>query len=235
MAVAVVQKTFVALEALAACGPCSLANLSRSARFPKPTLYRILRTLGGMGYVAQDAQSGTWAVTEQLAELTGNSAALKRRALPIMERLFERFGETVNLGVLRGIHIRYLLVLETRKALRHIVQPGAADPFYSTALGRALAGHLSKEGLRRLLEQLKRQPDRGDCPRTPSLLRILKTSREQGWAIDDEETVPGVVCIGVPLLEEGLPIAAISISIPTARLTPALRKKIVASLKECVQ
>jgi len=164
MAVAVVQKTFVALEALAACGPCSLAHLSRSARFPKATLYRILRTLGGMGYVSQDRQSGAWSVTEQLSELTGNSAALKRRALPIIERLFERFGETVNLGVLRGIHIRYLLVLETRKALRHIVQPGAADPFYSTALGRALAAHLSPDGLRRLLEQLNRQPDRNGCP-----------------------------------------------------------------------
>src|SRR5690348_9870154 len=106
MAVAVVQKTFVALEALSACGPCSLAQLSRSARFPKATLFRILRTLGGMGYVKQDSQSGAWSVTDQLAELAGNNVALKRRVLPVMEKLFERFGETVNLGVLRGIHIR---------------------------------------------------------------------------------------------------------------------------------
>jgi DNA-binding IclR family transcriptional regulator len=235
MAVAVVQKTFVALEALAACGPCSLAQLSRSARFPKATLFRILRTLGGMGYVKQDSQSGAWSVTDQLAELAGNNVALKRRALPVMEKLFERFGETVNLGVLRGIHIRYLHVIETRKALRHIVQPGAADPFYSTALGRALAAHLPADGLRRLFEQLDRQPVQNGIPRRAQLLKVLNASRAQGWAIDDEETVPGVVCFGAPLLEDGAPIAAVSVSIPTARLSPALRKQVVAALKECVR
>jgi len=46
----------------------------------------------------------------------------------------------------------------------------------------------------------------------------LDTVREQGFAIDNEERVDGVWCIGAPIKSEGNVLGAVSVSGPTNRM-----------------
>lgn len=52
------------------------------------------------------------------------------------------------------------------------------------------------------------------------LIAELVKARQNGWAADREEHELGVSCIAAPLLDfHGAPLGAISVSLPTARLS----------------
>ncbi len=230
-----IEKGLFVLESLTEFDfPVSLKVLTQRTRLPKPTLYRILQTLVRTEYVTQESDQGHYAISPKLAEIGSSQrhSALKEAVLPRMERLYHAFAETVNLGVLVGTNVQYLHVLETEKSLRWIVRPGAQDAYYCTALGRAIAAFLPHEAQERLLVQGKLERR---TPKTPSdvehLKRILRQARDNGWALDDEENAVGVVCFAAPLFRKGTPVAAVSISVPKSRLTPALKSEIVQALE----
>jgi DNA-binding IclR family transcriptional regulator len=233
MGIAVVEKAFMVLERLAAHGESiTLARLSEQTQLPKPTAYRVLQTLVELGYVAQDRE-GRYCLTMKLGSLgdANHYHYLKLRAAPHMERLYRQFNETVNLGVLDGLGIHYIHVLETTNALRMMVQPNAEDQFYYTAIGRAIVAFLPKEEQDALVRSVTLRPVTPKTVRTKKdLQRILNETRERGWAIDDEEAVTGVTCFGVPFIEGDRPIAAVSITLPTTRLTPEHRQAILDAL-----
>lgn len=222
MSIAVVEKTFQILEAMARSGKAMpLLALSEETALPKPTAYRILQSLAGLGYVAQEEKTGHYFTTWRLSDLVPRDPhlRLKEAARPAMERLHARFNETVNLGVLDGGTVRYIQVLETTKPLRWVVRPGRSDPFHLTALGRAIAAFQSRDRQDRLLEKADGDPKR--------LRRILDETRRRGWAMEEEEAAAGVACLAMPLAERGVANAAISVSVPVSRLTRKLRDELV--------
>jgi len=222
--VQLLRKALGVLEALGAAGSAvSLAELTRRVGLPKPTVYRIVRTLVDAGYASQEPGSRAYAPTASLVRLgrSGTALELRRRALPLMERLHRKFNETVNLAVLEETDVVYVHVVETTRPLRLMTRPDARDPFHSTSLGRAIAAFLPDAGRRALLAR---------APRRPALEATLRGVRRRGWAEDREENEPGVVCFGVPILERGAPVAALSVTLPLVRLSAAREKQIVAQL-----
>lgn len=236
MAIALVEKTFQVLEALARLGaPAPLVRLSVEAELPKPTAYRILQSLASLGYVAQEEGTGHYFATGRLAGLASRDPyhALKERARPVMERLHGRFDETVNLGVLEGTKIVYALVMETEQSLRWVVRPGRSDPFYCTALGRAVVAFLPEERRKRLLGKARlKRVGANTVTQKKKLCAILDETRRRGWASEEEERAAGVVCLAMPLVGWGETEAAISVSVPVSRFTKKMRQSIVAEFRD---
>ena len=225
------KKAFGVVERLGASGRAmTLSDLTRQVALPKPSVYRILRALVELGYAAQDPVTSRYALTGRLSRIGrgAETIELRRLALPLMERLHRKFNETVNLAVLEGADVVYVHVLETGRPLRLMTRPDARDPFHSTSLGRAMAAFLP-DGERD--ELLKRADLRPRTSRT-DLEALLRRVRRRGWAEDREENEPGVVCYGVPLLKGGRPVAALSVTLPLVRLTPAREREILAALKD---
>jgi DNA-binding IclR family transcriptional regulator len=233
VSIAVVRKTVSALEKLAESDePLSLAALAAQARLPKPTAHRILQTLAALGYVAQD-ETSRYYLTSKLDSLAQSSRYrdLKLRAVPLMTALHRQFNETVNLGVLEGSKVHYIHVIETTRSLRMMVQPNAADEYYFTAIGRAIAAHLPEAHVETLLRSTTLRPI---TPKTVAsrkrLLAILRETRQRGWAIDDEESVLGVVCLAVPIFVKDCALAAVSVTMPKTRATKEVCQAVVDSL-----
>ena len=228
MSIAVLDKAFSILEVLARTGrELTLAELAEEARLPKPTVHRILRSLRDLGYVGQSDRRGTYQLSGRLASLReyGRDEAVRAKARPVMERLQAEFDETVNLGLLEGVFVRYVQVLETSQALRWIVKPGARDPFHTTALGRAIVANLPDEQQRRLV--VKAAP-RG--PRRTRLQQELAATRTRGYALEEGETVAGVACVAIPLDWLGEPLAAVSVAVPIHRYPARQRTALIAAL-----
>ncbi len=95
---------------------------------------------------------------------------------------------------------------------------------YRTALGKAMLAHLSAERRNAVIESLVFQAFTPKTITSPEWFRAeLEKIRKRGYAIDDEESVLGVRCLAAPVLNaEQEPIAALSISGPTARMTKHL-------------
>lgn len=238
MAIAVVERTFQVLEALARLGkPVPLVRLAAEAALPKPTAYRILQSLASLGYVAQE-ESGHYFATDRLAGLAARDPylSLKEQARPLMERLHGRFDETVNLGILEGTKVIYALVMETAQPLRWVVRPGRSDPFHCTALGRAIAAFLATEQRERLLKKVHADRARSGAAIDVEKMRAtLETTRRRGWASEEEETAPGVACLAMSMAPWGAQEAAISLSIPISRFRQSLREAAVKEFRSMAE
>jgi DNA-binding IclR family transcriptional regulator len=234
MSIAVIDKTFTILEVLARTGrPLTLAELAEESRLPKPTVYRILKSVRDLGYVGQVERGGAYELSDRLATLReyGRDEAVRSKVLPIMQELHGAFDETVNLGFLEGAYVRYAHVLETTQALRWIVKPGARDLFSTTALGRAIVAQLPDEQQARLVTKACAvMPARKRRAARMQLERELAATRHRGCALEEEETVVGVACVAVSLAARGEPLAAISVSVPVHRFPAARRTALMAAM-----
>jgi len=234
MSIAVLDRAFSILEVLARSRRAlTLAELAEEGRLPKPTVHRILKSLRDLGYVEQEDRGGAYELTARLASLReyGRDEAVREKARPLMERLHAAFDETVNLGLLEGIFVRYVDVIETTQPLRWIVKPGARDSFRTTALGRAIVAHLPAEQQARLVTKAcVALPARGRKAARAALEQELAATRERGYALEEEETVAGVACLAVPLGFLGEPLAAISLSVPVHRFPARQRAAMIAAL-----
>ncbi|MFI4877073.1 MAG: IclR family transcriptional regulator [Blastopirellula sp. JB062] len=231
-------KAFHVLEVLAgADGDLPLADIVAELGYHKPTVHRLLQDLVELGYVSRIGK-GKYQLTGKLRRLALGKLddRLIEAADPFLRELHDQTGETVNLGVLRGISIRYLQVLESRHPFRLVVDANTKDPFYSTALGRALTSQLSMEDWDGLISHAKVKP------RTPQTVVDLEKLREihlrvkqDGYAIEQDQNDIGVTCIGAPICEKGEIVAAVSVSIPTARVDSNSQPKLIESVKRTAE
>lgn len=214
----IIVKAFKILEAIAAESGCGLAALSQKLEMTKPTVHRIVGDLVGLGFVRRD-ENGHYLPAEALWRLMpGASSRLLAAAEPVMRKLWRRTHETVNLGVLSGQKIRYVRVLNSDLPLRRDVTPGDQDPVLTTALGRILVSRLSQDEQEWFLESLPRQLTPFTLTTRDSLQVALRQASDKGYAIDDQETDLGVCCVAAPIEDSAGDRAALSLSLPTARL-----------------
>jgi IclR family acetate operon transcriptional repressor len=133
--------------------------------------------------------------------------------------LRDEFGETINLGVLDGSRVIYLVVMESPKAMRLSARPGDHDFIHSSALGKAVAAQLDDDEVLRILEieGLPRMTSR-TITDIDMYMRTLNETRRLGYATDYGEAEEGACCIATALPLEGTAIpAAISLSSPATR------------------
>jgi len=223
--VGVIGKVLSVLELLdTAPGGLQLKEIAAGAGINKSTAHRFLSHLEAEGYLFRDALRN-YMVGPKLARLGGGvafQATLSKVARPVMESLRRLTGETINLAVFDGTDVLYIDVIETDHTFRLVTRVGSHLPFYSTAMGKAMVAAMDDSARREeLFANIEFEPI---APRTIGSLTRLKKQlaviRQRGYALDDEEAVAGVRCLGAAILDGGgQVVAAISISGPVVRIT----------------
>lgn len=140
-----------------------------------------------------------------------------------MRRLMEQCGETVNLAVLDRGEVIYLAQTETHKMMRAIAKPGGRAEIFSSGVGKALLAFMSKGETGQLLHRISfYQETENTLSNANDLQGDLEAIRVRGYAIDDEENAIGLRCVAAVIFDENAsPMAGLSISGPTARITDA--------------
>lgn len=213
-----------------------VSELARALGLSPTTVHRILSTLTAEGLLEQNPTAKKYRLGPELT-VVGLVALSQWPFGPacraVMEGLATSTGETVSIGVLRGTEVTYVQQVESRQALRAVREVGMNIPLYCTAQGKILLASAPPDHQAQLLRavQLERF--------TPSTItdkadlhRALNTVRERGYAISDEEYVPGLRGIAVPIRNySGAVTAGLSVMGPSVRLSlyrmesflPALR------------
>ncbi len=224
--VGVLSKTLRLLEIIKGSSvPPNLTELSRRAGLNKSTALRFLAHLEAEGYLRRDERS-RYHLGPRLLELSqaasGSQAHLREVARPLLWELWRESQETVNLGVLEGLEIAYVDCLESPHDLRLVTNIGMRAVYYRTALGKAIAAFLPAHEAQTLLESTEFQAFTPNTLASADLLREeFARIRRAGYAVDNEESVPGIRCVAAPVLNaDNLPAAAVSVSGPTVRITP---------------
>lgn len=237
--VRVVTRALDVLETLRdAQRPLSLQEISSRLGLVKSSGFRLLRTLEERGYVERADHDGRYSLGPEFLTFAQGSVAyrpLRDVARPHMERLLQRFGETVNLGVLRGTEVLYLEMLESAHAFRMTARVGADSPAHSTALGKAIAAHLTPDDLAALLSSQVLVALTPQTITSPfAWRRELARTRARGYAEDNGETEPEASCLAAPIFgADDRVVAAISLSGPTSRIRALKPKAVHALMASC--
>ncbi|MFE7855287.1 IclR family transcriptional regulator [Streptomyces sp. NPDC057403] len=227
-------RTVELLELLAARGdrPARLQELAEALQVPRSSMYALLQTLIGRGWVRTDVTGSLYGIGIH-ALLTGtsylDSDPRVRAVRPYLDEASEALGETIHLGRLDGRDVAYLATRESHEYLRTISRVGRRLPAHVGALGKALLAE-------RPDEDLPEGPYEALTANTrttrPALAADLAEVRARGYAVDREEGVLGIVGFGFALRYETPAQDAVSCSVPVARLTPGHEERIVAVMRE---
>lgn len=224
-------KALNVLEAVARCDhPPTVGELAGMLGLARPTVYRLVQTLVGTGFLQQsanDARLGIGFAVLPLASSLLDRNRLRLEALPHLQALAQKINERVNLGVLHRDHVLVIGGAEKPSLPTIYSRFGRAVPLHCCALGKAMLAFLPGDEARALLEA---RPMTARTPNTittmPAMEKELAAIRARGYSTEVGENSPTSQCIGVPLLDRnGVPVGAISVS---AKSLDALEKDVSA-------
>jgi len=204
--------------------PLMLAELSRSAGTNNATVTRICNTLAHLGFVRRDSQR-RFHLTPKLLSLgyaSMSNLGWRQVARHYLEQLAEQTGETVNLSVLQGKELMYLVrINNTGRILPFDLQLGSRLPLHCTSMGKCLLAFAKSEDLERILEDYEFTPLTHHTITSEKEFReALRLVRERGYAVNDEELSYGLRSVSAPIKDTvGSPIAALNIAVPTKRVS----------------
>lgn len=197
----------------------TLTALSKRLGLPPSTAHRLLTTLQRQRFVRFDSASMSWRIGVQafsVGSAFAQSSDVVALAKPYMRRLMEQTGETVNLYVLNGESAICMAQVQCPQMIRAISRPGGALSMHRSAAGKAILSLMPKDQIVNMI--MKRGMPRSTRNTIVSMKKLeteLARTRERGFAIDDEEFVPGLRCIAAPILDErSIAHAALSVAGP---------------------
>ena len=213
--------------------PLTLHETSGKLELPKPTVLRLLRSLCDLGYVEPVGDGTAYRVSSQIYDLipVDSDAWLRDRILPEMGKLYEQVNETTNLACIDGTKVRYVHILESTQPLRCIPDDRLHDEMLRTALGRVVMAHWPKDEIDKKIAGLCKLAGYRDVK---GMREELMLTKQRAWAFESGQGSLGVDCIAVALLEDGVPYAGVSLSVPSVRLNKTYHTQLVAGLKDLV-
>lgn len=196
------------------------------------TAYRILSTMRYRGFVVKTKSRMYQAGPAFISLMASQSHRIKIEdiALPHLEALRDATNETTHLSVLAGTQAKILASAECEQVLRVGVRTGATFPAHLASGGKALLAELPEAELDRLYPAAGLPSIGLTRVRMTRLRRELLKVRVDGYAVNIGQTERGVAAIGVTVRDQEGPVAAISVTLPTVRFSPAMVPQIVAEL-----
>ncbi|MBB4684065.1 IclR family transcriptional regulator [Amycolatopsis jiangsuensis] len=202
----------------------SLPALVTETGLPKPTLHRMLQQLESAGLLLREADGRSYTTGARLHRLAENllrSDSHNAGRHVILRHLVQELGESCNITALSRGEVVYLDRVETPEPLQFYLRPGSRVPVHCSASGKLFLAQLPAQQRQRLLGCT---PLKQYTPKTitePAALEAeLERIREQGYALDDEEYLPGLVCVAVPVprADGTRPVLGVAVQAPVMRL-----------------
>lgn len=138
-----------------------------------------------------------------------------------LDKLADDTGETVQFATEEHGWCVYLAKSKGKHGVESASSMGKREHLHSTSLGRAILSEYPEERVSDIMDN-RGMPAKTEATTTDrdELFADLQTIREKGYAIDDEENVEGVRCIGAPVIgTDGGVLGALSVTGPSRRMT----------------
>lgn len=201
----------------------SLQGLAEETDIPKPTLHRMLQQLENAGLLERGADSRQYGTGVRLRKLAENlllNDTFHGARHGVLRALVNEIGESCNLTALSGSEVMYVDRVETPAPLRFYLHPGSRVPVHCSASGKLFLAGMTPAQRQRLLAHSALE---AFTPKTlvqpQALEEEIKQVKRQGFALDNEEFLPGLTCVAVPVPSaSGRSNLCVAVQAPTLRL-----------------
>ncbi len=226
------------LALFATTGPeLSQKQISDALKLPMPTVHRLTALLTERGWLDRDPVTRRLRLGLEMARLVPALLAglrLPELARPHLLAMAASVHETVNVAILDGADIVYLLSESGDRVLTSQATVGMRLPAHCTALGKCLLSQLPPDVARGALgaEPYERRTEH-TLTTWKQLAPDLAATGNAGVAVSVEEYEVGLVSLAVPVRWiDGPGTGAINVSLPTARATPEFREELTRGLRD---
>lgn len=175
-----------------------LTTICTQLRLPKSTTSRLCATLVSTGALTRDKDGCFFLGPKVLSwsESYRRASDPIRRFLPTIDAIPELARMTVVLAVLNNADSVYVAMKKGREPIALSYEIGLRLPASCTASGKAMLSKLPDSEIERLfghksLPQLTPK----SIATMDELSREIHLVRTRGYAVDDEETAPGMLCV----------------------------------------
>jgi IclR family transcriptional regulator, KDG regulon repressor len=210
----------------------SLTEVAQRTELTLPTAHRMIKALQREGFLVHDRISGRYALGPTIMDLArvllqrSDQDELVVTAIPHLERMRAITGETVGLHLPMGDLRLCVAELVSRQPIRTATGVGRTFPLPDGASGKILIAW-SEERIGIVESKFSSAQKRDD------LTRLLKSVREQRYAISEGETIQGATALSLPIFgPNGDVRAAVNVTGPLNRWT---RKEMLIHLPELAE
>ncbi|PWW38865.1 MULTISPECIES: IclR family transcriptional regulator [Paenibacillus] len=225
------KRGLVILDLLRERHSLSLSQIMKELSLNKTTVYKMLYTLEKMEYIKK---------IEKYYYL--NSRIFFDNRIHIIHdiqwtslntpfRFAQVSGEKEFVGVLENEELVIKNVISTPSMIPDLDAIGNRSPIYSSAIGKAVLANLPSDLQAEILKNLSLSNITRKTFNDKDLLKHhLQVIKDQGYAVDDEETNVGKRCVAAPVYVNGLVVGSLAIHGDT----DSIRRKSIRSLSNMV-
>ncbi|RJQ65314.1 MAG: IclR family transcriptional regulator [Desulfobacteraceae bacterium] len=205
------------------CPALGVTEISQALKLSKGTVHGLIRTLMQQGFLQQDQPSRRYRLGLKLYELgiiLAGTMEINQKAAGPINQLAKATQLVVRISIWDGDSM--VITSDAHPRPRAVLphQFGPRVHAYCSAMGKAVLAFLDENQLRAYLERTELFPfTPATVTRKETLFADLEATRRRGYAIDREEAVQGMACLGAPVFQRGACVAgAISLSGGVARV-----------------
>jgi DNA-binding IclR family transcriptional regulator len=235
-----VKKAFKILHVISdASNGLGISDLSKQLKIGKSTVHGITSALEELGVLMRDPKGKKYNIGFTLLELKKKAygkVKLRDMAKIPMEKLMEKIGETVFLGVLNGDHVTILDMVESHNEMKITSPPGTRIPLLAGAIGKIFLAQFEEKKAKEVIQKigLVRFTSKSIVDQKKFLKEVEET-KQRGYAIDDEEYMIGVRAIASPIQVASSPLAAIWVVGFTSSLHDKKMEKVILEIQKTAQ
>ncbi|MEV0183188.1 IclR family transcriptional regulator [Streptomyces sp. NPDC050625] len=215
-------------------GPMSVSQAAERLGVARSTAHRLLSMLVYRDFAVQDDNRVYRAgpVLELGTYSQSQTSRLRKAALPHLRRLADAVGETANLSIRTGDTVRFIASVESEQALRVGSREGMVFPAHRTSTGQLMLAGLDEGQLEEMYAPERYQDRPGERPNLRVLRGQLARVRRSGFAVNYGFSESGLIAVGVLIHDRaGVPVAGVSVALPSTRYDPAHLERLVAKLR----
>jgi len=202
------------------------------------TAHRLLTTLRYREFVTQTDSKGyrRGPAFGTLGTNTHPEVDLFTVARPHMERLQKAVDETCHLMTRVRTDVRFLGSCEAEQPLRVSSRAGTVLPAHTTSGGKVLLAELNPQEVDSLYPR-DGVPGLGlDAAAVMRLKRDLRATRRRGYGLNVGQSERGIAAVAACVRDgHGLPVAGLSVSVPTVRYSSARIPMLLGPLQKAAQ
>lgn len=190
----------------------SAPELARRFALPRSTVFRLLSTLEGMGFIERTEGGRDYRLGLAVLRLGFEylaSLELTELGLPVLNRLCDDLRQPCVIVVRDHRSIVYVARVSPPTLFRNSVPLGTRLPAHATALGRVLLEDLTLPQLRALYPEEQLEAFSAETPRTATgLFDMVQAGRERGYVLGEGVYEPDISTIAAPVRDHGGRIVA---------------------------
>lgn len=205
---------------------CSLAKLAELSQLNKSTTHRMLQALQFCGYVKPANNAGSYRLSTKcmaIGQKILSSINILDIATPILEKLNQTVGETVNFSTREDNHAIMLYKLNPISSMMQTRSyVGQQLKLYCSAMGKIFMAYDQPNYVAQYWKtqtaEIQQLTDYTIITQEKMVIE-LNQIKQQGYAVDNEENEIGVTCLAYPIFDEKNNVKySLSVSLSTAKL-----------------